>query len=350
MRRDGTIRAQVIRVAGLGVVFAAAFVVIYVFTVRTLPGRAISDASLRGALLTNGLLSRVVSPVLNVVSVASLLGAMAVVALVALARSARLLGMVAVGVVVAANVSALVLKRVLLSRPEFGLKEVAPSTLNSLPSGHSTAALSAVVALLLVVPARLRWPTAAVGGAYASFTGVATMSAGWHRAGDSLAAYVLVGFWAATAGVVLLLGPDDRKTVGGSPGRSRLARWWGAGSVGLVGLGGAIALLLAVIDPLRDSVLGPPTAFMAGGLLIFGTAAAVLFGVLWIRQVCDGAARAPLSGVASQVAPEEWTRSTDARAPGDHTSRQVNCSERRDEASAGAVRAAGPERGSRLRH
>lgn len=293
-----------LRAGGLGVAFVGGFVLVYAVTVRTLSGRAVSDASLRGALLTNGLLARVVDPVLNVVSVASLLGAIAVILLVALARSARERGMVAIGVLVASNVSTLVLKRYLLPRPEFGLSEAAPSTLNSLPSGHTTAAMSLVVALLFVLPARLRWPTAGVGAAYVTVTGVATMSAGWHRAGDSLAAYLLVGFWATVAGVVLLQTGESQTRQSAATGRPRLARWWAVSGAGVLGLGAAIAALLAGAGRLRDSVVGPPIAFVAGGLLIGGMGAVVLLAVLWILEMCDGTAQAPADAGASARGPD----------------------------------------------
>lgn len=285
----------VLAIAGIGVGFALAFAFVYVVTVRTLSGRALSDASLRGALLTNGLLARVVNPVLSVVSVGMLLAAIALALLVALARGARHAGMLAIGLLVVSNLSTLLLKRYLLSRPELGLKEAAPSTLNSLPSGHSAAAMSVVVALLFVVPARLRWPTAVVGGAYAAVTGVATMSAGWHRAGDSLAAYVLVGFWGAVAGVVLFRADQGGAGPAVVVRRSHLARWWAVVDLGMLALGAAIAVLLAGADAVRDSVLGPPIAFVAGGLFIVGTAGVTVLGVVRILEICDRSLARPVN-------------------------------------------------------
>jgi len=83
----------------------------------------------------------------------------------------------------------------LLTRPDLGLREITPATHNSLPSGHTTAVSSVVVALLVVTPARGRPLVAVTGGAAAVVTALATMSAGWHRAGDSIAAFRVVGAW-----------------------------------------------------------------------------------------------------------------------------------------------------------
>ncbi len=141
-----------VRIVLVGLASGGGFVLVYCATVRTVQGRLFGDASLRGALLTRSSLADGADAVLNVVSVASLLGAVALVATVALVRLKRAQGLAAVGLLVGANVSTLVLKRYLLERPDLGIREVAPATLNSLPSGHTTAVFSAVAALLFVVP------------------------------------------------------------------------------------------------------------------------------------------------------------------------------------------------------
>ncbi len=201
-----------ILVVGLG--FAAGFVLVYLVTVRTVRGRLFGDASLRGALLTRSAMANGVDSILNAVSVASLLAAVAVVATVALVRLERVRGLAAIGLLVGANLSTLLLKSYLLDRPDLGLREVSPATLNSLPSGHATAVFSAFAALLFVVPTAWRYPTSLIGLVTAITTALATMSAGWHRAGDSMAAFLLVGVWTVIAAVPVLIADtsssDDR--------------------------------------------------------------------------------------------------------------------------------------------
>lgn len=150
-RRGGCDRTGVLTVLCL-----FGFVLGYVLTVRTTPGRQLGDASLRGALITNSGVVDAVDAILGVVSVATLLGGVAAIALIALVRQRRVPGLTAVGLLIAANASTWLLKTHLLTRPDLGLREITPATHNSLPSGHTAAVFSVVLAVLVVVPARGR--------------------------------------------------------------------------------------------------------------------------------------------------------------------------------------------------
>ena len=279
--------ASLAGIALVGLGFALGFVLVYYVTVRTVQGRLFGDASLRGALLTRSALADGADTVLNVVSVASLLGAVALVALVALLRLERVQGMAAVGLLVGANVSTLVLKGYLLQRPDLGIREVSPATLNSLPSGHTTAVFSAVAALVFVVPSRWRYPVSLTGLVVGTVTALATMSAGWHRAGDSMAAFLLVGVWTAIAGAAVLIADAD-----GAGDRARLewpesTRWLAVVSAASLGLGVALGIALNAVGPIRDATLGTWVAFGVGGLLITGTGIAVLGGMLHVLDLRD---------------------------------------------------------------
>ncbi len=246
-------------------------------------------------MLTNARLSEFVDGVLAVVSMASLLGAVAAVAVIALVRLCRSLGLAAIGLLVAANGSTWVLKNVALSRPDLGLRELTPATLNSMPSGHSTAVFSAVVALLFVVPARWRGPVSTIGAGYACLTALATMSAGWHRAGDSLAAFLLVGVWAAAAGlvVVLLDGPAPDAAASSRPSRRRLLRWPVVTTTGSLAVGSVVVLGLYANERLRAGTIGAVSAFLAAGLLIAGTASGVLVAILSVLDRIEPDATVP---------------------------------------------------------
>lgn len=263
--------------------YALAFVVVYLVSVRTERGRLVSDASLRGAIASSPAVRDTVDAVLNVVSVGSLLGAVAVIAVIALVRLDRVRGLAAIAVLCSANLATYLLKEHLLSRPDLGLDEIAPATLNSLPSGHATAAFSAVAALLLVLPAPWRAPTALLGGGYSTATALATMFAGWHRAADAVAAFLVVGFCTVTAsGVLLVLGRHrPAAQAAGS------LRWWVAWSAGTLALGIAVAIGLSAISLVRDTMLGSFLAFLAAGLVIVGTMLGVLVGILRSLQISD---------------------------------------------------------------
>ena len=269
--------------AATATVYAVAFVLVYYVSVRTVRGRLVSDASLRGAISSGAPVQDTVEAILDIVSVGSLLGAVAVVALIALLRLDRVRGLASIAVLGTANVSTWVLKEHLLTRPDLGLDEVAPATLNSLPSGHTTAAFSAVAALLIVLPAAVRGPTALLGGSFATVTALATMFAGWHRAADAMAAFLLVGVctMGAISLVVVLDSPRPRASAG-----LRLG-WWVALSVGALILGGTLSLVISALGPIRDTTLGSLLAFLSAGLLIVGTLLGVLVGMLRVLEVTE---------------------------------------------------------------
>ena len=267
-------------------VYAVAFALVYYLSVRTVRGRLVTDASLRGAISSGERVQDTVEGVLDIVSVGSLLGAVAVVAVIALLRLDRVRGVAAIAVLGAANVATWLLKEVLLTRPDLGLDEVAPATLNSLPSGHTTAAFSAVAALLVVLPAAVRVPAAVVGGVFAAVTALATMFAGWHRAADAMAAFLVVGICAMAAISLVLVYGHPR------PGEARGPRWrwWVAASVGALVLGGTLALVLSAFGPFRDTSLGSLLAFVSEGLMIVGTLLGVLVSMLRVLEVADAEA------------------------------------------------------------
>lgn len=267
----------------MATVYAAAFFLVYYATVRTVRGRLVSDASLRGAISSGESVQDTVEAILNIVSVGSLLGAVALVAVIALLRLDRVRGLAAIGVLVGSNVATWLLKDHLLTRPDLGLDEVAPTTLNSLPSGHTTAAFSAVAAMLMVLPAAARMPAALLGGSLATVTALATMFAGWHRAADAMAAFLVVGICTmiAISLVVVLEGPRPQ-----APAPSGL-RWWVALSVGALTLGSVLSMGLSALAPIRDTLLGSLLAFSSAGLIIVGAVLGVLVGMLCVLQATD---------------------------------------------------------------
>ena len=269
--------------AVLVVLYAAAFALVYYASVRTVRGRLVSDASLRGAISSGGAVQDTVESILDLVSVGSLLGAVAVVAVIALLRLERVRGLAAIAVLGTANVSTWLLKEHLLTRPDLGLDEVAPATLNSLPSGHTTAAFSAVAALLIVLPAAARTPTALLGGGLVTATAFATMFAGWHRAADAVAAFLVVGVWTMVAIALLIVFGAAQPRTSAHP---RL-NWWVAPSVGALILGGTISLVVSELGPVRETTLGSLLAFLSAGLLIVGALLGVLAGMLRVLAIAE---------------------------------------------------------------
>lgn len=177
---------------------------VYQLFVHTARGHYVEAAALAGNTIGEQRVADVVLQVLNVVSVASLAAATAVIGFIALVRRRVVLAFAAVVLIAGANLTTQILKYGELSRPDLGF-DPAPGTANSFPSGHTTVAASVAVALVLVLPPRLRGTAALLGSAYAAITGVATLSAGWHRPSDAVGAFLVVGGWAAGAALLLVL-------------------------------------------------------------------------------------------------------------------------------------------------
>ncbi len=189
----------------LGLAEALAVWSLWWFFVRGERGQLLDTVALEGNAIGQDRVDGLANTVLNAVSLASLAVATIAVAMIALARGRVLLTLVVTAFVVTANVVTQVLKHG-LSRPDFGVDPERVTAGNSFPSGHATVAMSVVVALILVVPARLRGVAAVLGAVYATVAGVATMSLGWHRPSDVAGAVLIVGGCAALAGLLLVLG------------------------------------------------------------------------------------------------------------------------------------------------
>lgn len=278
-------RRSVLLLTLLAVGCGLAFWLLYAVTVRTSYGRLFADASLRGAVRTSSDQGGLADQALDVVTVASLLAALALVAVIALLRLRRGLGLAAVVVLVGSNLSAQLLKEFLLERPDLGLLESAPSTLNSLPSGHSAAAFSVGVALLIVVPPRTREVVAAIGAAYACVVAVSTMAAGWHRAADSAAAFLLVGLWASVAlAAVVAYDAADAPGADDALGLSSRHRFLVKAAGVAVAVAFVLMGLLALVGPLRETGFGLFVAFQTGALLIIATAVALYLALLAVLE------------------------------------------------------------------
>lgn len=261
----------------LAVIQTVGVAVLYRFFVLTPTGQRLEAAALAGNVIGQYLLDEPVSMVLDLVSVAAIAAATVAIGFIALARRRFVLAVVAVLIVAGANITTQVLKRGLLSRPDFGYDEHSPD-IPSLPSGHSTVAMSVAIALVLVLPPRLRGSVALFGAGYAGLTGVATLSAGWHRPSDVLAAYLVVGAWTAVGGLVLLGSQTGRALP--TPEDSHPV------AVALLGLGGGLLLVVggwALLSADRDiatpvSALSRMQLFVSyagGAAAIVGTAALV---------------------------------------------------------------------------
>lgn len=266
----------------LAAVQGAAFILIWRFFVQSQRGQQLDTVALDGNEIGQARVSDVVDTVLNTMSVLSLAIAIAVVAFIALIRRRVAVAFGVVILIVGANVTTQLLKQI-ITRPELGVDVERAAAGNSLPSGHTTIAASVAVALILVLPARLRGTGALLGALFTAVAGVATLSAGWHRPSDAVAAILVVGGWACAVALFIVVAQREHGGVRYGPA-SRLV-------VSLLALGG-LALLgvtwvaVQFVDPVLST---PPedlsryrllAGYAGGAAAIAGTVGLVLAAVL----------------------------------------------------------------------
>jgi membrane-associated phospholipid phosphatase len=123
---------------------------------------------------------------------------------VALARGRSRVALAVVSVLVAAPLTAEILKPLLAhSHARVGWSVVGAA---SWPSGHSTAAMSLALCAVLVSPRDLRPLVAAIGTLFAVAVGFSLLVLAWHMPSDVFGGYLIAALWSAiaVAGLCLL--------------------------------------------------------------------------------------------------------------------------------------------------
>jgi len=181
------------------------FLVLLYASLRTIRGQMLDTVALSGNSLGRRTVDGPLDVALNAVSVVSSVLVLVVIGAVAALRQRYSLAIMSAVVVVGSSVTSYLLKSYLILRPEFGVDPDRSGAGNSFPSGHATAAAAFAIGLTLVLPPAARGLVSVIGASYAAIVGIATLSSGWHRPSDVIAAYLIAGGWAAFAGLVLVL-------------------------------------------------------------------------------------------------------------------------------------------------
>ena len=260
--------------------------------VRTEEGQQVDAAAVEGAAYGQTELWRLAEHVLDVVSVSAIAGVLLVAIGIAVLRRRWELAVQVAVVAGGANLTTQVLKYVVLPRPEHGID--IGSQANSLPSGHTTAAASIAVVLLLVVPSRMRPLVAAVGAAYTAATGVSTLVGQWHRPSDVVAAVLVVLGWTAATCAITALWPARLSEDGldGPPPTPRTLRGTLVALV-VVGAVAAVAALAALSRTFSavPSVQTRPELLTAYAGGVAGTVAACAWAFALALALRQGASR-----------------------------------------------------------
>lgn len=283
-RQAGTRTLPVAALWTGAVVCAATVFAVYAFFVRTVLGQQLDEAPLTSAqrLHTAEAPAAVWLQTLPWFLIAGVLIGLAV--LIALVRR-RWAVLIAVGVTVAgATLSTQFLKYAVFSRPDLGVDTL---TLNSLPSGHTTAGGAAAVALLLAVPRQWRPVFGIAGAAFTTLVAGSTLVSYWHRPADVVAALGVVGAWALAAAALTdpRSDPRARRRTGRGAGRAAIDRAV-ADQARVAGLGllGVATVALCVAALLYTGVIPASLAGTGGnlwaGLLLEASAASAVFAGL----------------------------------------------------------------------
>jgi membrane-associated phospholipid phosphatase len=202
---------------------------------------------------------------------------------VALLRGRPWLALAAGAIILGANVSTELLKHLVASpRPGWlfpgGASPLPPA---SWPSGHSTAAMSLVLAAVLVSPARLRPVVAALGAALAIGVGYSVLAVGMHYPSDVLGGYLVAATWGLGT-VAALLGAGRWRFASDRAGPERVSIWAALGAPGAVLLA-ALVLCAALLISHPEVVMSYARAhesFVIGALGIAALGLAVSTGML----------------------------------------------------------------------
>ncbi|QMW66431.1 phosphatase PAP2 family protein [Mumia sp. ZJ1417] len=247
---------------GLLVVSFAALVLMVSYLIENPRGQRLDQRAMEAVYARRDALDQLLS-VLGYLSIGTMAIAMVVLMTMAVLRQRFAAAFAAVIVVAGANITTQVLKHAVLDRPDHGYGW----HVNSLPSGHTTAAISLVIAALLVAPAALRGLVTMLGSAAVVLTGVSTVVAGWHRPSDVVAALAVGLLWGAGAVFVLAL-----RRSGPPTGGFFASLGWGL--IGAVAAG-AVLLFIGVRPYGGWDGVGPA----AGVMVIIGIAVALVVAV-----------------------------------------------------------------------
>ena len=158
------------------------------------------------------------------------------------------------------------LKRFILWRPDLAPADFHAGH-NSFPSGHTTIAMTLIVAMIIVVPFRWRGLAMGIVMTWAGLIGALTVTVHWHRLSDTLAADMLALCLGSLASLWLLRSGRVKPYAGGGEFRGRRIYVLVAASLASIGLiAGLVFGILAIAVGLQSST-GQFHAYVSAQLL-----------------------------------------------------------------------------------
>lgn len=257
------------------VIAALILAVIYVLAVLTPTGQHLENAALAGRQQTTTEMSREATQALGNITLTSLAVAGITIVGIGLVRRQFALTVAAVGVILGGQALTQLLKRFVLGRPD--LSGALPGIRhNSFPSGHTTVAMTLMVAIFLIVPYRWRGVAMLIVLTWATSIGAYTITAGWHRFSDTLGADMVTLLMGAIASLYLAKTGRLRRATRRHP--LRVVFVIVSAILGTVSLGlGLLLVITASQQPLSDEVIQWDLYLAAEAL----ASASSVFTALW---------------------------------------------------------------------
>ncbi len=131
--------------------------------------------------------------------------------IITLVRQRFIAAGIAVATFAGANITTQMLKNVWLERPDLDNGVLWLS--NSMPSGHTTLAAGAAVAVFMVSAPRQRPFMGFLVAFFATAVGAFTFIETWHRPADIVTAYLVVGAWGLVGGWLIMRAEERWNTV-----------------------------------------------------------------------------------------------------------------------------------------
>lgn len=185
-----TLRRARARWVGIIVAAVVLFALVYVLAVLTDTGQRWENAALAGSADVPLDELAVADDTLNVITRVSLAVATALIGVIGLIRGGLRLAAAGAGIIAVGLGVAEVLKRFVRPRPDL-IGADQPIAHSSFPSGHTTIAMTVMVAVLVVVPWRWRGVAMALVMTWSVSVGAYTVTAAWHRLSDTVGSDLL---------------------------------------------------------------------------------------------------------------------------------------------------------------
>ena len=166
--------------------------------VYTHTGQVLDAMALEGSEIGSHYVSAHARTLLSMVSMPAAVILVVTILIIGLLRRSHRRAVWAVVAVAGANLTTQILKYQVLWRPDFNITERWDNA-NTLPSGHTTMAASAAVALILLSGRRWRALSAWAGALFTIAMGYSTLVCQWHRPSDVLAGILVPVSWGALA-------------------------------------------------------------------------------------------------------------------------------------------------------